>query len=211
MLGGVMSDHLAMNARRYLLAIRGERAAAKAAVLVDLPKSVFPTVQVAISLCSEFNPLKNLNRTPPQQISTDSPRYLWARYVANPAVRDVYEIIEAGGDNAIDALIRLLWERDPLVKVFAGLILFQIKRPTKRSAEQIFKTFNYLNSAERDKQYYLESALPLLLSYVLARSGNQSIQTAIENIVRKNNSSLEQEEKELCNTTLNFIFVQTGK
>jgi hypothetical protein len=200
-----------MTVRRYLLANSVEHGDLKAFLLRELPRSVYPLLSVGVELCKEFNPLPALSHIPKQYIIPDMPRNFWVKFVAQPIVDDVTEIIEAGGDPAIDSLVRVLWEHDVLASTLSGLVLLQLRTPQRRLGELLVKTYDFLISSNSNKQEYRKSGLPIVVVFALSRTGYDKAEELVNKIAQDNRSSIEDEERKLRNTVLNYLFAETGR
>lgn len=205
-----MSTNLSLLARSYLMVRPNKRDFENRSMVANLPQSVPFLLQEAVQICKEFNPLSRLRDVPAHQIGGEAPRYLWSLYVVDPCVRDIFEIVRTGGDPAIDALVRGLYDDNHLVKIVSSLVLLEIDKPNNRLNEQLERFMDYIKLNDREKPYYKPSVLLAIVMFILYKGGAPSTKIFVEDMLRKENIGFAFMVSRWRNTMLNYLFSETG-
>lgn len=205
-----MSDLNALS-RKYLLSRPEDRNTEKRDLILYNSQSVFPLLKETVRLCKEFNPLPKLRSVNSSYIMENVPRNLWVAYVLDPAITDTYQVIKTGGESCDDALVRALWDQDDLLKLIATLILMEIPSPSRKLVEQLLRTNEQLKIIDKSKPYYMKSAFPIALLFVLYQGGFSPAIEFINNLNMKERKSYEEQKVTLRNTVINYLFTETGR
>jgi hypothetical protein len=137
-------------------------------------------------------------------------RNMWIRYVAKPAISDTYAVVQAGGDSASDALVRGLYEADPLIKVFSGLVLLEFDYVSNKLTEQMWRAFTHINEIDKQAPYYRDSGQFIMFCFVMYKGGHAKFQEIVNGMMRKDNISFGEARSKIKNTMFEYLFPQTG-
>lgn len=205
-----MSTNLSLLARSYLSVRRNKRDFEKRSLVANMPQSVPYLLQEAVQIFREFNPLPRLRDIPANQLGGEAPRYMWSLYVVDPCVRDIFDVVSTGGEPAIDALLRGLYDENHLIKMVSSLVLLEIDKPNSRLNEQLERYMDYLKLNDREKPYYKPSVLLAIVMFILYKGGVLSTKNFVEDMLRQENIGLSLMISKWRNTMLNYLFSETG-
>lgn len=149
--------------------------------------AVFPLLHAGLRIARDFNPLQGVVRSD-REVAEST----WVYQIAEPMLESICAIVNTVGQPAYDALCRALWEQDERLKVLAALVLLQEGKPSARTTKQVQDAFNIITRNDRDKKYFMQSGIFVILSHVLARGGDPKHQLALQQWATEHQMSVEQ-------------------
>lgn len=205
-----MSGNLSLVARNYLLGRSSRREEYRRELSLNNPLAITHLLKESVQILKEFNPLPNMRDLSENQVNGVMNRNMWIRYVAKPAMLDTYALVQAGGDLANDAIIRGLYEIDPVVKVFTGLVMLEYKSVSFKFAEQLKRAYVHINNNDGDLPYYKDSGLFMVFLIVLYESGDRDWKKIMDGYLQKDNTDYRELKTRITNTIFNYLFSESG-
>ena len=205
-----MSGNLSLVARNYLLGRSSRREEYRRELSLNNPLAITHLLKESVQILKEFNPLPNMRDLSENQVNGVMNRNMWIRYVAKPAIKDTFVVVQSGGDSASDALVRGLYETDPLVKVFSGLVLLEFDNISYRLAEQLTRAYLHINEADREMPYYRNSGQFMMFLIVLYKGGDPRWKEVMNGILQKDGINYAELKSRVTNTIFEYLFPETG-
>lgn len=205
-----MSGNLSLVARNYLLGRSSRREEYRRELSLNNPLAITHLLKESVQILKEFNPLPNMRDLSENQVNGVMNRNMWIRYVAKPAIKDTFVVVQSGGDSASDALVRGLYETDPLVKVFSGLVLLEFDNISYRLAEQLTRAYLHINDVDREVPYYRNSGQFMMFLIVLYKGGDPRWIEIMNGILQKDSINYAELKSRVTNTFFEYLFPETG-
>lgn len=193
--------------RNYFLNSLEQKESAKQILIENNSKAIFPLLREAVHVCKEFHPTPNLRDVDSAQTIEKAPESLWIRYVLNPTIDDMFEVVKLGEEDVQDALVRALYDQDPLVKIISALVMLKFQAPGRKLVEQLARTFDYLKFTENDKPYYRDSGLIIIISFILYQGGHPNSKELVNKWLSEKNETYEAFIGMWKNTLFSYLFI----